>query len=158
MNLYFAYGSNMDPQRIQERINRPPAREAAALSGYKLYFNKQADRKPGIGYANIMPTEGETVHGILYQVTECELSRIDCYERVHSGHYSRLNVTVLPNDGQEVAAVTYIACPDKISDGLVPERCYLDHLLAGKDDLPEVYWCILSDHPVATAIGERGDT
>lgn len=152
MNLYFAYGSNMDPKRIQKRINRVPPKESAALSGHKLYFNKQADKKPGIGHANIMPTEGETVHGILYQVTENELSQIDDCEGVSSGYYSRLTVTVLPEDGQEVAAVTYIACPDKISDGLLPERSYLDHLLAGQDDLPEAYWCSLSNHPVATTI------
>lgn len=139
MRLYFAYGSNMNPQRIQERINRLPSKEPAMLPGYKLYFNKKAYGKPGIGYANIVPTKGESVYGILYRVTENELSQIDCHEGVYTGHYSKHEVTVLLKDGKEVIAVTYIACPDRISDGLLPEKSYLDHLLAAKDDLPEAY-------------------
>ena len=158
MKLYFAYGSNMDPQRIQKRINRLPSRESAVLIGYKLYFNKKADGKPGIGYANIMLTEGESVYGILYQVTECELSKIDCHEGVYTGHYSRQEVTVLLEDKQEINAITYIACPDKIRNKLVPEKSYLAHLLAGKAYLPEEYVCFLESHSMATTINERGDT
>ncbi len=154
MSLYFAYGSNMNPQRIKERISRLPYKESASLPGYKLCFNKQAHKKPGIGYANVVQADGEAVYGILYQVTEDELLQIDRHEGVRTGHYSRAKVAVLIHDGKEVIAVTYVACPNRISDGLLPERCYLDHFLAGKDNLPEAYVRFLESHPVAATVEE----
>lgn len=136
---HFAYGSNMDPARIKKRIGRAPVARPASLRGYELRFNKQVQCKPGIGYANIVEAADKTVCGVLYDLTKEELDSIDKCEGVHSGHYLPANVQVEIENGQPISAVTYIACADRVAAGLLPERCYLDHLLAGREYLPPEY-------------------
>jgi len=62
---YFAYGSNMNPERMRQRGIKFSKREHAILEGWKLVFNKIASRNPNKGYANIERKEGSIVKGIL---------------------------------------------------------------------------------------------
>ena len=54
---YFAYGSNMNRQRMDERVGSESYTErllaSAASRGYRLAFDKQAAQGPGVGYANL---------------------------------------------------------------------------------------------------------
>ncbi|OAT80321.1 gamma-glutamylcyclotransferase family protein [Desulfotomaculum copahuensis] len=135
---YFAYGSNIDAERIKERIGFLPDRIPGTLGNWHLEFNKTS-KKTGEGFANIVPCPGEIVEGVLYAVTEEELQKLDCYEGVPA-HYIRYQINVVRQDkGEVVAAVTYVANPDKVRDGLKPTREYLNHLLAGKDYMSEKY-------------------
>jgi len=69
--LYFAYGSNMNPERIRQRI--PDARPVgrATLRGWRLVERL---------YADIERSRGGRVEGVLYLVTRTELHRLDAYE------------------------------------------------------------------------------
>ena len=69
--LYFAYGSNMNPERIRQRIPdvRPVGR--ATLMGWRLVERR---------YADIERARGCRVEGVLYLVTTTELHRLDSYE------------------------------------------------------------------------------
>ncbi len=135
---YFAYGSNMDLLRLRERAVHPRERRAAVLRGYRLSFNKRSDAAAGEGKANIMAQTGESVEGILLEVTEEELGKLDRCEGVPA-HYLRASVLVKRQDGTEVGAVTYMANPSMIKDGLKPTREYLSHLLAGRSFLSREY-------------------
>jgi len=136
---YFAYGSNMDVRRMKERkITFSDAeRRAAHLSGYHLEFNKVANDNPLEGYANIVPDNDGLVEGVLYDIDAASLPILDDKEK-YPKHYLKIPIKVLlPSDGQEVCAITYIANPDKIRSGLKPTKEYLGHLLEGKDILSE---------------------
>jgi|LSQX01.2.fsa_nt_gb gamma-glutamylcyclotransferase len=136
---YFAYGSNMNPQRMRERKINYTSRIAASLQGYSLKFNKVASRNPlEEGYANIVPEAKGVVEGVLYEIQEADLKNLDKYEG-YPDNYDRQKVKVLTVTGQE-EAIAYIACPDKIREGLKPAREYLVHLLAAKDMLSEDYY------------------
>jgi gamma-glutamylcyclotransferase len=135
---YFAYGSNMDPERMSERSVSFSQRTHAILKGYRLDFNKVASRNPQEGYANVVKFENGIVEGVLYEILDSDLSKLDAHEG-YPDHYDRVKVKVNLNDGQEVEAVAYIAQPNKVRDGLKPSRDYLDHLLAAKDLLSEAY-------------------
>ena len=52
---------------------------------------------------------------------------------------ARLKVKVKLDNGKEVEAITYIAKPSKVKDGLKPSKDYLNHLLKGCDLLSEEY-------------------
>ena len=69
--FYFAYGSNMNPERIRERI--PTARTVgpATLLGWRL---------KELLYADLERSAGRRVDGVLYLVTPTELHRLDAYE------------------------------------------------------------------------------
>jgi gamma-glutamylcyclotransferase len=54
---YFAYGSNMDPERMRERNITFSQRICAVLKGYRLEFNRVASRNPQEGYANVVKLE-----------------------------------------------------------------------------------------------------
>jgi cation transport regulator ChaC len=136
---YFAYGSNMDPERMKKRVGRLPDRIPGILRNWRLEFNKASKDISSKGFANIMPCPGKVVEGILYAVTEEELRKLDDYEVVPT-HYEQYVITVERRDtGEVIPAITYIANRDKVRNGLKPTREYLNHLLAGVDCLSEEY-------------------
>ena len=55
---YFAYGSNMNPERMKQRIGWSPPSRGAVLQEYQLLFAKQSNDG---GKANIRPLKGEAV-------------------------------------------------------------------------------------------------
>jgi gamma-glutamylcyclotransferase len=135
---YFAYGSNMDSKQMSGRSIRFSQRTHAILMGYRLEFNKVASRNAQEGYANVITFENGILEGVLYEIPDSDLSKLDVHEG-YPNHYDRIKVKVKLEDGQEVEAVAYIAQPSRVRDGLKPTRDYLDHLLAAKDILSEAY-------------------
>ena len=80
--LYFAYGSNLNPEQIRRRIPEARAVGRATLRGWKLVERL---------YADIERSRGSRVEGVLYLVTKTELHRLDLYEGYPSvyGHRPR---------------------------------------------------------------------
>jgi gamma-glutamylcyclotransferase len=137
--LYFAYGSNMDPQRMGARDVRPQSRRHAILDGFTLLFNKSTIKNDREGKANIAPVPGGRVEGVLYAVTEEEMESLDRKEGVRSGDYLRAVLSVGLDDGSRVDAIAYVAHSSKVRPGLKPTREYLGHLLAAADLLSHEY-------------------
>lgn len=139
--LYFAYGSNCDSAIMEKKQVSFSSRKRGRLNGYRLRFNKLALRQrlpSGIGFANIIEDPATVVEGIIYDVVDEDVSRLDESER-YPDHYGRITVTVASDDGP-VECQTYQAQPDKTADGLVPSRNYLNHILAGRDFLSQQYF------------------
>jgi len=135
---YFAYGSNMNPERMRKRDVDFLKREHAILEGWRLAFNKIASKNPKEGFANIVKDERCVVEGILYTIQESDIEKIDIYEG-YPIHYERIKVTVKLNKGEEVESITYVAKSDKVKEGLKPSKEYLEHLLKGYNLLSNEY-------------------
>jgi gamma-glutamylcyclotransferase len=135
---YFAYGSNMDPNRMGERDVHFSQRRHAILEGYALKFNKVLSNNPREGYANIVQKKDEIVEGVLYEVPELDMKKLDRREGFPT-HYSKESVIVELDDHTKETAVTYVAQPGMIREGLKPTKEYLNHLLAAKDMLSDAY-------------------
>jgi cation transport regulator ChaC len=135
VNWYFAYGSNMNPARMQARGLAVLEALPGGLSGYRLCFNKRAmDRAPGRAYANILHARGGLVEGVLYRLQDAgEITKLDHFEGTPI-YYSRECLPIVTAHGVQPAWV-YIAD-------------YLAHLLAGRDLLSEAYWSALAALPV----------
>jgi gamma-glutamylcyclotransferase len=148
---YFAYGSNMSAPRLFEERLKPEGvaageRIAGRLDGWRLAFNKRGRTPVGAGAGNIVLAPGEVVHGTLNLLPAKGFEVLDRYEGVAGGHYERRVVQVLRGDtGLTVEAITYVAL--LTGDDLRPTRAYLDHLLAGRDLLPEDYCRWLGETP-----------
>jgi gamma-glutamylcyclotransferase len=137
---YFAYGTNMNADIMARKELSYNVRQAATLDGYGLRFNKRSLRAllPDlIGFANIVVAAEEKVEGVLYEMSDQLLDRLDTLER-HPEHYQRIEVTVQTNEGP-LACYTYHAQPDKIAEGLIPSRNYINHMLAVCDLLSPTY-------------------
>ncbi len=138
---YFAYGSNCNPSVMKRKGVRFTSRQRAVLRGYRLLFNKRAMRSSlpdDIGFANINEDADGIVEGILYEIVDDDLERLDETER-YPEHYDRMDVTVDSEAGQQ-RCCTYQAQPDKVSAGLKPSRNYLNHILAASDFLSRQYY------------------
>jgi gamma-glutamylcyclotransferase (GGCT)/AIG2-like uncharacterized protein YtfP len=143
MPHYFAYGSNMNPARMQARGLIVEEMMAACLPGYALSFNKRAHDHPGRAYANIRHQAGGVVEGVLYRLADAsEIRKLDAFEGTPI-YYSRERMAVQTAHGP-VSAWIYIANPAWRSEGLAPSSGYLAHLLAGRELLSAGYWAALA--------------
>jgi len=146
-SYYFAYGSNMNPQRMAERGLKVIGQQAGKILGLRLAFNKRCAQEPTRSYANVMYDREGCVEGVLYKLSDPnEIIKMDPFEGAPR-LYSREIYWV--DTGQEpIAAWVYVANKAMLTEGLKPQGWYLEHLLAGKPFLTESYF----DRLAATAI------
>ena len=139
-DFYFAYGSNMDSARMNQRGLHVQSAQAGQLEGFALRFNKSSKHHTGIGHANIVFAAKQQVEGVLYELeTNEEILKMDPFENAPI-NYSRDLVRVKVSGGMTQWAWTYFANPAVLQDGLLPSREYLDHLLAGESYLSKAYY------------------
>lgn len=137
--IYFAYGSNMDFSRLNEREISFEFIGLGILEDYELKFNKIASKKSGVGYANIVSQKGSKVEGLLFSIDNIE--QLDQFEGFPS-HYKKENLKI-HYLGNLIDAVVYVASINRVSNNLKPERAYLNRLLAAKDFLSKEYLSFL---------------
>jgi gamma-glutamylcyclotransferase (GGCT)/AIG2-like uncharacterized protein YtfP len=93
MPLYFAYGSNLDIQQMQQRCAEAvPIVAPGCLQGYTLAFNKYASSWGG-GVADVVVAAGREVWGLVYDVSLDGLQRLDVYEG-YPHMYTRFQGTI----------------------------------------------------------------
>jgi hypothetical protein len=138
---YFAFGSNMLPERLEKRVPSARALGVATLKGYALRFNKLS--KDGSSKANIVPSADPraVVYGVLYDLDDDDRPRLDRAEGLNKGYQVR-RVRVRRDSAEaEEEAFTYIAAPEAVRDHLPPFRWYKDIVIAGatRNRLPQLY-------------------
>jgi len=140
---YFAYGANMDVETLKERHVDFEVVAVGRLRDVRLVFHV-----PGAddtGKADLMDDRRNHVHGLVYDVPEASLDRLDVYESVERGRYRRQEVIVQTENGEFSCAVYRGA---RFRAGLKPSKDYLDRLIRGAEHhgLPEHYLTFLRSH------------
>jgi gamma-glutamylcyclotransferase (GGCT)/AIG2-like uncharacterized protein YtfP len=136
--LYFAYGSNLDPEQMRARCPGHHVVGMASLQDYRLAFPLFSSDWGG-GVAGLVRAHGEKVWGIVYELTDADLAALDDYEGWRGpgdqhNLYDRDAVTldlVRPDDGsvpRRVRAHTYLP---RAFNPSPPSRRYLDTVLRG---------------------------
>lgn len=75
---YFAYGSNMSRDRLQDRLGKVKKIGTAVLPGYNLIFNCGWKSR---SVANIIKTsENDKVEGVIYELDDYQIFELDRYE------------------------------------------------------------------------------
>jgi gamma-glutamylcyclotransferase len=157
---YFSYGSNMNVAQLLTRLGPFEEKRLMALDNYSLAFNKKVSLKKSghgnssseqLGFANVVPKQGDTVYGISYLLKPHQLDLMDVFEGVNNGHYYRSTVPCrdVHNGNATVACEVYIATPQAVGEDLLPTAAYMSHLLAGRSLLPPDYLRRLEQQPVA---------
>jgi len=122
MVWYFAYGSNLDMDRLRERIGEWQDDKRATLKDYRRTFDSR-------GKADILEQKGERVWGAVYKVTEAQLKILDDrFEGVRRNIYKRVWVNVECNEKTE-PAIAYVKV-EKTSFH-PPSDEYLSYILRG---------------------------
>lgn len=87
---YFAYGSNLCAHQMASRCPDAGAPRPAVLSDHNWLINQR-------GVATVEPFAGNKVHGVLWQLSERDLVRLDSAEGVPV-RYRRERLTVHTDD------------------------------------------------------------
>lgn len=121
--LYFAYGSNLHPQRLHERIGDVVVDAVGELRATELRFHKRG--RDGSGKCNVTTAVDpeSSVFGAVYGLTADQVRRLDRFESVGVG-YVRRRVTVHLAGGGQRRCFTYVAMPDYVDDRLEPFSWY----------------------------------
>lgn len=136
--LYFAYGSNLDPEQMQAQCADAHVVGLAQLRDHRLTFPLFYEPWGG-GTAGLAHAHGGTVWGVLYELNEADLAALDRFEGWrgpgdHHNLYERDLITVeltRPDDGsvpRRVRAYTYFA---RTLNPTPPSRRYMDTVLKG---------------------------
>lgn len=127
MELYFAYGSNLDIQQVRERCRNCDVRMVSIgyLPEHRLAFTQFYEPWGG-GVADIVKSPNSSVWGILYELSIDALKLLDAYEG-YPTDYDRTEHSIMTPEGKAYSAWVY-SVKRKDGDFIPPSKRYLDIL------------------------------
>lgn len=107
--IYFAYGSNMDRERLEARVGRCVDLGVRKLDGYARAVRRWLD---------IEESPGSTIEGVAYELTSEQANILDAHE------LSYVRADVILTDGTR--AFTYVMLDDRraVYEGAAPPLWY----------------------------------
>lgn len=128
---YFAFGSNLDPDRFRARVGDWLELRRARLAGFRLRFSDEVCSEGGAG-AVIVPDAGRWVHGAVYRISQAQMQAMD-REEFDAEHDTadqgvRRTVTVQTDQGPVNAEVYLLQGVDSFGP---PSETYLAHITRG---------------------------
>ena len=102
MIKYFAYGSNLDLPQMKRRCPSSKLISKGSLSGYRLTFNTFSSGWGG-GVADVIQDQGSKVWGLIFELSDTDLERLDRYEGYHKDEtslYERWKTVIDTPNGQ----------------------------------------------------------
>ena len=140
---YFAYGSNLHPVRLSERVPSAELVGTAQLAAHTLHFHKRG--QDNSGKCNLLHTGCPTdlVHGAIYSIDHAHKTLLDEYE---GSGYQTHPVTV-QHRARQYECFVYLAHADHIDDSLKPYHWYRELVVQGARflDFPQEYVIRLTD-------------
>lgn len=127
MIRYFAYGSNLHPVRLQERVPSARTIGVVELPGYRLAFHKRGADGSGKCLLYRGAGRGHRVLGVLFEFEAYQKIVLD---RVEGDGYAAHPVQCRIN-GVTYEAYTYLAQATQVDPSRVPYHWYKDLVLAG---------------------------
>ncbi len=130
---YAAYGSNLHPLRLAERVTSAKFLGTQFLPHWSLHFHKRSMDESG--KCNILPV-GSGVYIVIFDLLPEDKNRLDIIEGLGYG-YSETTVST-PDFGD---CITYVAEHSHIDDLLRPYDWYKELVLlgAGAHEFPDDY-------------------
>jgi gamma-glutamylcyclotransferase (GGCT)/AIG2-like uncharacterized protein YtfP len=130
MQIYFAYGSNMDVVQMKQRTGSASEIGIGSLAGYRFLINTR-------GVATIVPNPDSLVWGVGFECTDEALRSLDLREGVAKNINHREHQTVTFTSGCH-QVISYVASDNQ--EGR-PRPGYLEKILTAAQhwDLPEIY-------------------
>jgi gamma-glutamylcyclotransferase (GGCT)/AIG2-like uncharacterized protein YtfP len=116
---YFAYGHNTNLAEMYKRVPNAELLGHADLHDWKFILEH---------VSNIVPSDGDTVHGVLWIIPIQELDKLDWAEAYHSNY--RHKVLPVEYNGKMIKAMAYVLLKKYHSDE-PPTRNYVDYVATG---------------------------
>jgi gamma-glutamylcyclotransferase (GGCT)/AIG2-like uncharacterized protein YtfP len=149
VRLYAAYGSNLDPARMQAYCPRSPMVGTGWLEGWRLTFAGEQELGWEGAVTTIVESPGDRVFVALYDVHPDDEKQLDEVEGVTSGTYQKLHLRVATLDG-DLTGWVYVF---NGYEGGLPTAWYLSELVhaAEQAGAPADYLAQLRARPTRTA-------
>lgn len=137
--IYLAYGSNLHPARLRERIGEVQLLDVVRLPGWRLTFDKRG--ADGSAKANLRPVAGgdALAWAAAYALDTRQLPTLDRFEGCGRG-YETVQLEV-PVADRTAECLVYLAPSHWISVDMRPYDWYRDLIVAGArfHRLPDEY-------------------
>ncbi|MGV8075578.1 MAG: gamma-glutamylcyclotransferase family protein [Syntrophobacteraceae bacterium] len=142
--LYFAYGSNLDWDQMQQRCPSVKFYGVAVLPDHKLAFTRYSKGRD-CGVADAMPGKNSSVWGVIYAISDQDISPLDRSEGFRQGraenYYVRRAVRVLLNGSVDSPLSVSIYFATREPYPHLPSKEYKDLILNGA-----MYWKLPNDY------------
>ncbi|MCT3773372.1 gamma-glutamylcyclotransferase [Elizabethkingia anophelis] len=133
----FAYGSNMNLDRLKERVPSANKLFNVFIKGYTIKCNKVST--DGSSKANIIKTDNDDdiVWGVIFEIDDSEKSNLDEYEQ----GYNDSILSFLDSENNPHEAQVYIADESAVNEELLPYDWYKEYIVSGakENNLPKEY-------------------
>ncbi len=129
MIYYFAYGSNLHPVRLVERVPSAQLIEAAIYPAHRLVFHKRSHDGSSKCTMFKSGSQSDRVYGAIYQLSPEHKTELDRFEGRGFG-YIDTHISLLYN-GKDVSCFTYLAQPSHLTEDLKPYHWYKELVVAG---------------------------
>ncbi len=136
---YLAYGSNLHPLRLIERVPSAQLMFTAELKRYQLCFHKRGQDDSGKCNMQASTRASDRVFTAVYQISAQHKPLLDDFEGLGDGYLD--HPLTLHHQGREYQCFSYFAQPEHIEEGLKPYDWYKSLVLQGARYLcfPEAY-------------------
>ena len=149
--LYFAYGSNLHPNWLRNRVQSAEPISNVSIKNWRLYFNKLS--KDGSAKCNIIQTNSsdDIVHGVIYQFESNDKKKLNDAEKGYDPDNMQL--------GEFDDVLFYIAKKENINDNLLPYSWYKDIVILGAQNhkLPYEYIAYIKSFNATTDPDQERD-
>ena len=134
---YLAYGSNLHPLRLRERVPSAHALGVVKLQGQLLNFHKRS--KDASGKCSLCAVLGSFAYGVVYEFSPDHKAGLDAAEGL--GHGYDESVVSVALDDTLYHPFVYLASPIYIDASLQPFHWYKSLVLCGAryHKLPSAY-------------------
>ena len=127
MDVFF-YGLFMDEALLKEKGANPQNRRLAAVENFKLMIGKRA---------TLVPASGETVHGLVFSLTQAEIDSL--YADPSVSEYRPEPVVARLQNGEAIPALCFNLPEPPSSSERNPQYAARLKELAGRIGLPAEY-------------------
>ena len=127
MIYYFAYGSNLHPVRLMERVPSAELIGVARHPGHLLAFHKRSN--DGSSKCTMFSSVSDQVYGAIYRLKPEDKNTLDRFEGKGYGYIDR-QITLEHNE-IEYTCFTYLAQQSHIGSDLKPYHWYKKLVILG---------------------------
>lgn len=129
---YFAYGSNMDVAQMKSRCQSAKCLGRFVLENHVLCFPRRSGTNwAGSGVASIVPKEGQSVEGVLYDLVPSQWEHLCSLEGVPNS-YEVKDIRVRNVESRRLRQVkVFVAIPEEPNASYDPDPEYIETLERG---------------------------
>lgn len=123
---YFAYCTLLDRDEMARFCPNAIAGDTGRVPGWRVEFAAYASEKGG---CHLVPAPGHDIHGIIYELSDDEMTGLDTISGVPQGFYERIDIEVTTDAGRQIPAITYVI-PSPVGP-FQPSEAYVRPILSG---------------------------